>query len=267
MLNFPAKWPRLWLCLCLVIGAFPPWLSGTWALYSSEPLLIIITRNIPGMTIPDPSFSPLWITTPISILLLLWLWYSIKIEYVATKQVFSPASSTTISESHWLSPKDAFYKFGPRYVLDKIGVLIVQEVESKNKIANIEQSLRILRAKHYAKFGEITSGLTLPLPPKEPQISVDLKAEWNKLNSTIAKKELLRTEALTEFIKLIREGKLIARGFKAPKNTGDEIVSIKPTDWYGLEIDNNWNVRNVALGPDYIVAGSIAYVGVSISSN
>lgn len=80
MPNLQIKRPYLWVCAAFICGTLLPSVSGIWALYSSEPLLRVINRNLVAISLPEIPFSPLWVTTPIAVILLFWVWYSVRHE-------------------------------------------------------------------------------------------------------------------------------------------------------------------------------------------
>jgi hypothetical protein len=70
--EFPEKHPIVWTCLCVGTVGLPQWLSGTWALFSDEPLAVAVARSIKVNDIP---FSPYWITVPIGLVMFGYLAY------------------------------------------------------------------------------------------------------------------------------------------------------------------------------------------------
>lgn len=70
--DFPEKHPIAWVCLCVGVVSLPQWLSGTWALFSDEPLAKVVARNLDMMEIP---FSPYWITVPLGLLMFAFAFY------------------------------------------------------------------------------------------------------------------------------------------------------------------------------------------------
>jgi uncharacterized membrane protein len=67
---------RHWLVvgfLTIVFVWIPEWVSNIWGLYSGEPLFGVMVRRFGEMNMP--TFSPYWITIPISVLMFLYLVY------------------------------------------------------------------------------------------------------------------------------------------------------------------------------------------------
>jgi hypothetical protein len=107
------KWvrgnPVLVGVITVVFGAAPQWVSGTWALFSSEPLLVVISRQPWSAKLAYNVFS--FATWPISFAMLALIWWTAWRQRVAVG-VVAPAAGTEFSEP-LVHPK-RFEVVGPR---------------------------------------------------------------------------------------------------------------------------------------------------------
>lgn len=103
--HFPEKHPILWTCLCIGVVSLPQWLSGTWALFSDEPLAKVMARNLDMMEIP---FSPNWVTVPLALAMFGYLAYALRNRPVEPSQRAAVPTATTSEQA-----KSAEQKRGP----------------------------------------------------------------------------------------------------------------------------------------------------------
>jgi hypothetical protein len=88
--QFPARHPWLWLCFSFIVIWFPQWAASVWSLFSTEPLVVVVSNKLHAMTIP--TFSPYWITIPLGLAMFAYLIYELRCQRRQSSSVSVDAS-------------------------------------------------------------------------------------------------------------------------------------------------------------------------------
>lgn len=58
-------------CITVIFVSIPEWINSVWGLFSPEPIFQVIARRVGGINMP--TFSPYWLTIPVSLLMFFYL--------------------------------------------------------------------------------------------------------------------------------------------------------------------------------------------------